>query len=274
MFFNFLVLTYAITDNNMEKIYNPDIFAKIQYLENAKKHTKSISEYSYKLLDVKEGQTILEFGCGSGYDVFEMAKLVGDTGKVYGVDIDLDTVEYVKNTSTYANVFVEQNISQKLPYQNDFFDIIRLERVLQHVENADVTVADLARTLKKDRQLGIIETDWASLNFFSQHKEIENKIIKFITEGIAANGLISRKIADMFIKHGLKKVQQEPYSLFISNYEQANDFIKLEDIIQKGQELSYLTTEDVKLWNEEVQYRKENGLFIMQANFLIITGIK
>jgi ubiquinone/menaquinone biosynthesis C-methylase UbiE len=258
----------------MEKIYNPDINAKIQYLENAKKHTQSISEHSYKLLSVAKGQTILEFGCGSGYDVFEMAKLVGDSGKVYGVDIDLDTVEYVKSVSTYPNVFVEQNIAQKLPYQNDFFDIIRLERVLQHVENADATVADLVRTLKKNGQLGVIETDWASLNFFSQHKDIERKITNFITEKAAANGLISRRIADIFVKEGLQQVRQEPYSLSIANYEQANDFIKLEDIIKKGYETDYLTAKDVELWNAEVQHRKEKGLFIMQTNFLIITGIK
>jgi len=38
-------------------------------------------------LSVKEGEVVLEIGVGTGESVIEFARLVGDSGKVYGVDI-------------------------------------------------------------------------------------------------------------------------------------------------------------------------------------------
>ena len=36
---------------------------------------------------IKEGLTVLDFGCGSGYFSIEMARLVGDSGLVIAADI-------------------------------------------------------------------------------------------------------------------------------------------------------------------------------------------
>ncbi|PNX53777.1 MAG: 2-heptaprenyl-1,4-naphthoquinone methyltransferase, partial [Thermoplasmata archaeon M9B2D] len=38
-------------------------------------------------LSVKEDDVVLEIGVGTGESVIEFARLVGDSGKVYGVDI-------------------------------------------------------------------------------------------------------------------------------------------------------------------------------------------
>lgn len=38
------------------------------------------------LLDAKPGEHIIDFGCGSGEVTLELQKIVGETGKVVGVD--------------------------------------------------------------------------------------------------------------------------------------------------------------------------------------------
>jgi ubiquinone/menaquinone biosynthesis C-methylase UbiE len=37
-------------------------------------------------IGIKEGQTVLDFGCGSGYYTIPIAKIVGDEGAVYALD--------------------------------------------------------------------------------------------------------------------------------------------------------------------------------------------
>lgn len=53
----------------------------------------------YKLLKaagLKEGQTVLEVGCGPGFFTIPAAELVGDEGHVYALDIHPRAVERVK----------------------------------------------------------------------------------------------------------------------------------------------------------------------------------
>ena len=59
----------------------------------------------YKVMDlgkqvynsgVREGQTVLDFGCGSGYFTVAAAKTVGERGKVYALDIHPLAIETVK----------------------------------------------------------------------------------------------------------------------------------------------------------------------------------
>ena len=43
-------------------------------------------EEEVKKLDIKQGQVILDFGCGIGSYTIPVAKLVGERGKVYALD--------------------------------------------------------------------------------------------------------------------------------------------------------------------------------------------
>ncbi|MCG7853919.1 MAG: protein-L-isoaspartate O-methyltransferase [Methanosarcinaceae archaeon] len=61
------------------------------------------------LLDLHEGQRILEIGTGSGYNAAVMAELVGKTGHIYTVERIAPLVDFAKknlNDTGYTNVTV------------------------------------------------------------------------------------------------------------------------------------------------------------------------
>jgi len=60
-----------------------------------------------KLLKLEKGQTIADVGSGPGYFSFRFSKLVGDTGRVYAIDMmgaHLSYIERVKNALGITNV--------------------------------------------------------------------------------------------------------------------------------------------------------------------------
>lgn len=49
-----------------------------------------------KALELKEGMTVADVGCGNGYHALEMAKLVGEKGKILCVDIQQKMLDLLK----------------------------------------------------------------------------------------------------------------------------------------------------------------------------------
>lgn len=48
-------------------------------------------------LGVRPGDSVCDIGAGSGFFTFRLASAVGESGKVYAVDIDQDSIKYIKN---------------------------------------------------------------------------------------------------------------------------------------------------------------------------------
>src|SRR3954452_4228056 len=51
-------------------------------------------EAMLRLLDVKPGQKVLDVGCGSGWTTALLARLTGPRGRVLGVELEPDLVEF------------------------------------------------------------------------------------------------------------------------------------------------------------------------------------
>jgi ubiquinone/menaquinone biosynthesis C-methylase UbiE len=49
-------------------------------------------------MDISKGQSVLVVGCGPGSDAIAIAHLVGETGKVVGIDLDRHSIDRAKET--------------------------------------------------------------------------------------------------------------------------------------------------------------------------------
>ena len=59
-----------------------------------------------KVLDgyIRPGDTVLDFGCGPGYFTIPMARMVGDTGTVWAVDIQDEMLELTRRTAEHEGL--------------------------------------------------------------------------------------------------------------------------------------------------------------------------
>ena len=60
-----------------------------------------------------EGRTVLDLGCGAGRDVYLLSKLVGEKGKVIGVDMTEEQLEVARRHIDYHRMkfkFRESNV--------------------------------------------------------------------------------------------------------------------------------------------------------------------
>lgn len=111
-------------------------------------------------LNISEGQTILDAGCGNGYMAKEFAKLVKDTGKVYALDPDKISIEFLQSTieTTTIEPFVG-DITNKTMLKGASIDLIYLSVVFHGFSEIQIEgfLAEVQRLLKSDGILAILE---------------------------------------------------------------------------------------------------------------------
>ncbi len=121
-------------------------------------------EQVIKQLNIDKGMQIADFGCGAGYFVIPMAKIVGDEGKIYALDV-LDTaLESVRSRAKIQGLFniitrrCNLEVINGSQIENDSIDLVLLANILFQSENKIGIIKEASRVLKKRGRLVVI--DW------------------------------------------------------------------------------------------------------------------
>jgi arsenite methyltransferase len=100
---------------------------------------------------LKAGDHVLDLGSGAGNDCFVARAIVGETGKVTGLDFSEDMISKAqRNTTTlgYKNVDFVLGDIEEMPFENDRFDVILSNCVLNLVPDKSKAFSEIFRVLK------------------------------------------------------------------------------------------------------------------------------
>ena len=113
-------------------------------------------------LKVKQGERVLEIGFGTGHTMVTMAILVGDSGKVCGIDMSEGMFEVtagrVKRAGLAARIELKRGDAEHLPYDADTFDAIFSSFVLELFDTPQIpqVLSECRRVLKSGGRVGIV----------------------------------------------------------------------------------------------------------------------
>jgi protein-L-isoaspartate O-methyltransferase len=66
------------------------------WLERPEREEEERTDLAVKALDLKPGEAAADIGCGTGYYASRMARIVGEKGVIYGVDIQQEMLDLMK----------------------------------------------------------------------------------------------------------------------------------------------------------------------------------
>ncbi len=127
-----------------------------------------------KEVGIKPGFRVLDYGCGPGGYVIPLAELVGESGKVYALDIHPLAIRKVHNIASkkqLANVGTILSDCKTGLHRNSL-DTVLLYDVFHHLSDRDRVLKELYRVLKP---YGILS--------FSDHHMKEREILAEVTNG-------------------------------------------------------------------------------------------
>ncbi|GAB6283227.1 MAG: arsenite methyltransferase [Ignavibacterium sp.] len=101
--------------------------------------------------NIKKGDAVVDLGCGAGNDVFIARALVGDEGKVIGIDMTEKMIEKAKSNNLklgYNNIEFRLGEIEDIPLKDNFADVVVSNCVLNLVPDKSKAFSEISRILK------------------------------------------------------------------------------------------------------------------------------
>lgn len=126
-------------------------------------------------IDPKEGDKILEVGCGDGFYLHLLSSL-GIKLRLSGVDINPKALESAKKNLKGRNIRLSQaNLMKRLPFESRSFNKVIMSEVAEHLPDDVKGLREIRRVLRKDGILVVTVPNhnypffWDPVNWVLEH---------------------------------------------------------------------------------------------------------
>lgn len=119
-------------------------------------------------LAIKQGQSVLDAGCGNGYFSRLFSDQVGGSGVVYAVDINENGFEALRIGSELPNVrIVVADFTQGIPIRDASADLFYISTAMhfQSEEQMQSMIGEIKRVLRPGGMLAIVEIEKHETDF-------------------------------------------------------------------------------------------------------------
>lgn len=132
---------------------------------------------AFDALHLSDGDTVVDIGCGNGILTEEIARAVGATGRVIGIDPSEDMrAPASARCAAFPTVQIEAGMADALPIQDGGADKAVAVQVLEYLPDILAAIREASRILRPGGRFVAIDTGCNTLDWFSEDSERMRRI--------------------------------------------------------------------------------------------------
>ena len=166
---------------------------------------QALKKAAIERCQIREGMWRLDAGCGTGLETVRLARLVGSSGKVIGLDVSRKLLAEASRRVQGSRLPIEyrEGDVQQLPFPDNYFDVARAERLFLYLTDPRKALAELVRVTKTDGVVYVIEPDFETQTINLSDRGLVRKIFQFDCDHETRNGWSGRELPQLFKACGL-----------------------------------------------------------------------
>ncbi|HKR48524.1 MAG TPA: methyltransferase domain-containing protein [Pseudonocardiaceae bacterium] len=162
-------------------------------------------EHLRALLALSPGQRVLDIGCGPGILAKEMAREVGPTGEVCGIDVSESMLALAEQRcGSEDRVTLRPGRAESIPFGNEEFDATIAVQVYEYVPDVERALAELFRVLRPGGRAVILDTDWDSLVWYTEDRARMRGILE-LWDGHLADPRLPERLGYLLSRAGFEE---------------------------------------------------------------------
>jgi arsenite methyltransferase len=218
---------------------------------------------------LSEGERIIDIGCGPGFLCESMAEVVGETGRVVGIDISVDLVGLAdrRNTRDWLSYRVNDAVAIEEPDVS--FDVAVCTQVAEYIPDVTKVISEAYRLLKPGGRAVFVATDWDGVIWHSENPARMAAVMKS-WEAHCAHPQLPRSLSERLRNAGFKLNELSAFPIL--NLEWGNDtyskgLSKLIHSFVGGRD--DVAVDELADWAEEHPHLSDKGRYFFCSNRFI-----
>jgi len=218
----------------------------------------------YIRIGVKDADSILDVGCGSGMVTRDIVQLT--KGKVTAMDASDDMINVASDVLIdYDNVELKVGQAENMPFDDDTFDIVTCNLVLMWADDPQKVVSEMARVVKPGGVvLASLEPDYGGKLHYPENPRVDPIFAGDAIRNRGGDPHIGRKLRLMFVRAGLETQVGIGNNRIWSCEEDKSYYLHARDFYIKTLKEAGLAQKEIDKWEYDYLQSLEEGV---QLNF-------
>src|SRR4051794_35387008 len=246
-------LPWHDTWRSVDETSDPGWFIQFLDVTRAKKRRKASAnpEQYFAYLDIHEGHSVLELGCGTGDFAEPVARLVGAKGRVVGMDKSQVMIAEARRRHPAIEFYAGD--AHELEFADKSFDRCFATTVFQHLSDPKQALLELFRVTRPGGKIAITEQDWDTLIIDADDKDLTRRIVNSFCDGIP-NGWIGRQLPGLFHESGLVNNTITTATFTSTELAWTEQTLGLQAMVKRAQHIGAITHEEGNAWMAGIQH--------------------
>lgn len=227
------------------------------------------------VLDLRPGEWALELGCGGGSWAAEAARFVGLAGHVAAIDVSSDQIEAARSLcSEFPWVECQVADATALPFDDDSFDAVFANQVIEYITDLDTALAETRRVLRIGGRFVVLATNWSSMVWHSELPDRMERVLRAWSTHASYQDLPAILSARLH-RAGFPKVRQMSVPTLNGSYHQNSFGYWIARLIQAfvvGQ--GTVSVAESKAWLDEFDELESTGAYFLSVTPVLTEAIK
>jgi len=230
---------------------------------------------AFDALYLCEGDTVVDIGCGNGLLTEEIARAVGISGHVVGVEPSEDMrTSAVKRCAAFSTVHIKDGLADSLPLQDGAVDKAVALQVLEYLPDIPSAIRECHRILRVGGRLVAVDTGCHTLDWFSEDKDRMQRVLAawdhHYTEARVA-ALWSSITRDA----GFTAIEVEPFTFCdVTLRPDGIAFMLMHLMSRYAADNGHMAAAETKAWFDEQAELASQGRFFFSLTYYRMSAIK
>ena len=226
-------------------------------------------------LALQAGERLLEIGTGPGFEPYELANVLGPTGRLHAVDTS-ETMLQLSRQRCVDQPWVEfQSADARLlPFDDATFDAAVVVQVYEYVSEVDAALMELCRVLRPGGRAVVVDTDWRSIVWETADPARMTRVLDAWEEHLV-HPCLDRSLPRLLKQAGFALTHAQVLTaldLAISEDQFSYGLAQLIVAFLPGRQ--GLSTDDGEAWQEDLRRANQEGRYFFCLNQYLYLAIK
>ena len=226
------------------------------------------------MMNPRPGEAALDIGVGPGLLAYDLARMVGDDGRVVGVDVSPAMLTLARTRlAALPQADVVEADATALGLESEAFDLAVSTQVYEYVADMAGALKELHRVLRPGGRALILDTDWDSVVWHSNDHDRMTRVLAcwdahLVDPHLPATLGGKLQAAGFEVQRceiiPMLSASYQPYSYGAGIMRGIHGFVR--GVVRAGGEGHGLSPEEVQAWYDDQMGLIERGGFFFSVN--------